>query len=101
MIRTAWVMRLKPGCEAIYKEKHDKIWPEMLELMRRQGVRNFSIYRDGLTLFAYNERETPADRDAPHDPVVWRWWRMMAPYMETNPDDSPWQRPVEEVFQVD
>ena len=60
MIRTAWIMRLKPGCEAIYKEKHDAIWPEMLELMKRQGVRNFSIYRDGLTLFAYNERETPA-----------------------------------------
>jgi L-rhamnose mutarotase len=101
MIRNAWIMRLKPGCEAIYKEKHDAIWPEMLELMKRQGVRNFSIYRDGLTLFAYNEREARAESGAPHDPIVWRWWKMMAPYMETNPDDSPWQKPIEEVFHAD
>jgi L-rhamnose mutarotase len=101
MIRSAWIMRLKPGCEAIYKEKHDAIWPEMLELMKRQGVGNFSIYRDGLTLFAYNERKTKPEPGAPHDPVVWRWWKMMAPYMETNPDDSPWQKPIEEVFHAD
>jgi L-rhamnose mutarotase len=35
MIRNAWVMRLKPGCEVIYAQKHDDIWPEMLELMKR------------------------------------------------------------------
>ena len=28
--RHAWVMKLKPGNEAIYKQKHDEIWPEML-----------------------------------------------------------------------
>ena len=72
-----------------------------IELMKRQGVRNFSIYRDGLTLFAYNERETKPEAGAPHDAVVWRWWKMMAPYMETNPDDSPWQKPIEEVFHAD
>ncbi len=32
-MREACVMRLKPGNEAIYKEKHDDIWPEMLEVM--------------------------------------------------------------------
>jgi L-rhamnose mutarotase len=38
--REAWVMWLKPGNEAIYKEKHDHIWPEMLSLMKRRGIRN-------------------------------------------------------------
>ncbi len=47
-------MKLKPGNEAIYKQKHDEIWPEMLAQMERDGVRNFSIYRHGLTLFAYH-----------------------------------------------
>ena len=59
-MRVAWVMRLKPGNEAIYKQKHDEIWPEMLELMQRQGIRNYSIYRYGLTLFAYLERDAAA-----------------------------------------
>lgn len=99
--RVAWVMKLKPGNEAIYKQKHDEIWPEMLALMKRDGVRNFSIYRHGLTLFAYQERDTPADPNGTIDPIVWKWWEMMAPHMETNPDFSPVQEPVEEMFHAD
>ncbi|MBN9024286.1 MAG: L-rhamnose mutarotase, partial [Rhizobiales bacterium] len=34
-MRVAWVMKLKPGFEAIYKQKHDEIWPEMLANMER------------------------------------------------------------------
>ena len=100
-MRVAWVMRLKPGNEAIYKQKHDEIWPEMLALMKRDGIRNYSIYRYGLTLFAYLERDTPAPEGRPTDPLVWRWWEMMAPYMETNPDFSPVQEEVEEMFHAD
>lgn len=98
MVRLAWVMRLKPGNEAIYKQKHDEIWPEMLEAMKRDGVRTFSIYLHGLDLFAYMERDTPpSPEDKPSD-LTWRWWEMMAPYMETNADFSPVQWPVEEMF---
>ena len=100
-IRQAWVMRLKPGNEAIYKEKHDRIWPELVALMRQDGIRNYSIYRHGLLLFAYLEREAPAVEGAPVDPLIWRWWEMMAPLMETNPDFSPVMEPVEEMFHVD
>lgn len=97
-VRIAWVMRLKPGNEAIYKQKHDDIWPEMLENMKRDNVRTFSIYLHGLDLFAYMERDAaPAPGDKPND-VTWRWWEMMAPYMETNPDFSPVQYPVQEMF---
>ena len=67
--RIAWVMRLKPGNEAIYKQKHDEIWPEMLANMKRDGVRSFSIYLHGLDLFAYMERDSappPEGRGAPN-----------------------------------
>jgi L-rhamnose mutarotase len=94
-------MMLKPGNEAIYKKKHEEIWPEMLALMQRDGIRNYSIYRHGLTLFAYLERDAPAPKGQPTDPLVWRWWEMMAPYMETNPDFSPVQEPLEEMFHAD
>ncbi len=96
-VRVAWVMKLKPGNEAIYKQKHDEIWPEMLANMKRDGVHNFSIYRYGLLLFAYLERDgEPVP--GPHDPVTLRWWKMMEPYMEYNDDGTPWQAPVEEMF---
>jgi L-rhamnose mutarotase len=100
-MRVAWVMKLKPGNEAIYKRKHDEIWPELLDLMKRDGIQNYSIYRHGLTLFAYLERDKPAAAGKPVDPIIWRWWEMMAPYMETNADFSPVQEPVEEMFHVD
>jgi len=98
MVRIAWMMKLKPGNEAIYKLKHDEIWPEMLEAMRHDGVRSFSIYRNGLDLFAYMERDSAPDPATPVSALTWRWWEMMAPYMETNSDFSPVQRPVEEMF---
>ena len=100
-MRVAFVMRLKPGNEAIYKQKHDEIWPEMLELMQRQGIRNYSIYRYGLTLFAYLERDQPPPAGQPYDPIVLRWWKMMEPYMDYNADGTPWQEPIEEVFHAD
>ncbi len=99
-MRVAFVMKLKPGCEDIYKQKHDEIWPELVDLLRRQGVRNYSIFRHGLTLFAYLERDT-APVDAPHDPIILRWWEMMAPYMEYNPDGTPWTETIEEAFHMD
>ena len=100
-MRHAWVMKLKPGNEAIYKRKHDEIWPEMLDLMARNGTRNFSIYRYGLLLFAYQELDQPPVPGTPIDPIVWKWWEMMAPYMETNADFSPWQEPLDEMFHAD
>ena len=44
-MRQSWVMKLKPGCEDEYKKRHDGLWPEMAEALRRSGLRNFSIYR--------------------------------------------------------
>ena len=29
-MRHAWVMKLRPGNEAIYKQKHGDIWPEKI-----------------------------------------------------------------------
>ena len=100
-MRQAWVMKLKPGSEALYKERHDEIWPEMLALMKRDGIRNYSIYRYGLVLFAYLERDAPPAEGRPVDAIVWKWWESMAPLMETHPDFSPVTEPVEEVFHAD
>lgn len=100
-MRSAWIMKLKPGCEEIYKSKHDEIWPELVELIRGQGVRNYSIFRHELLLFAYLETNNVLTRHEPYDPVLLRWWKMMEPYMEYNDDGTPWQQLIEEVFHVD
>lgn len=97
-MRVAWVMKLKPGHEAAYKQKHDDIWPEMLERMEQRGTRTFSIYRHGLTLFAYQERDEPSAPEEPTSELTRRWWKLMEPHMECNPDGSPYHEPVEEMF---
>jgi L-rhamnose mutarotase len=98
--RRAWIMTLKPGAEAEYQRRHDAIWPELKDAILASGVTSFSIYRHGLTLFAYQERDpavAPPDEPAP---VFWQWWREMALLMETHPDARPVQTPIEEVFNL-
>jgi L-rhamnose mutarotase len=102
MTRVAFVMELKPGTEAIYRQKHDEIWPDMVETLHRFGIRNYSIFRHGLTLFAYLECDDPARlAGQAEDPVVQRWWKMMEPYMKYRPDGIPWTETLEEVFHLD
>ena len=100
-MRVAWVMKLKPGEAASYKKKHDEIWPELVELIRRDGIRNYSIFRHGLTLFAYYEHDGPSPRGGPRDEIRRRWHEWMAPHMETEADLRPAVEEVEEVFHLD
>jgi L-rhamnose mutarotase len=102
MARVAFVMQLKPGTEAQYVQKHDEIWPEMVETLHDFGIRNYSIYRRELTLFAYLECDDPARlAEQASNPVVQRWWRMMEPLMVYNADGTPWTALLEEVFHLD
>lgn len=101
MARVAFVMKLKPGCEEIYKRMHDEIWPELVESMKRRGTRNYSIYRHGLLLFAYLETDNPRRSTPPYEDVTLRWWKAMEPFMEYNPDGTPWREALPEMFHLD
>jgi len=102
MARVAFVMELLPGNEAVYRRLHDEIWPEMVATLHRFGIRNYSIFRRELTLYAYLECDDPARlADQGADPVVQRWWRMMQPYMVYQADGTPWTEALEEVFHLD
>ncbi len=106
MARVAFRMRLKPGAEEIYKQKHDEIWPELVAVLRKQGIRNYSIHQIDLDLFAYYETDDATDdpstaTTATVDPVHRDWWLMMEPYMECNPDHSPKVWPMREMFYME
>jgi L-rhamnose mutarotase len=97
-------MRLKPGFEAEYRIRHDKIWPELSALLKAAGIRDYSIYLDRATgtLFAIQKLiDKNTNDDLPNHPVMKRWWAYMADIMETNPDNSPAVKPLEEVFHTD
>ena len=105
MKRFAFKMQLKAGCEEEYERRHAAIWPELVQRIKEQGVRNYSIYwdRDTNALFAYQECEGDGNSQDTEqvDPVTQRWWDMMADIMETHPDHSPVSIPLQEVFHLD
>jgi L-rhamnose mutarotase len=90
MERMGFRMRIKPGTEDEYLRRHNEIWPEMLEALRTAGFRHYSIFRDGLTLFAYfeseNVRETLARITV--DPVNTRWAGMMSDILIAETDST-------------
>ncbi len=104
MKRNAFTMKLKPGCEAEYKKRHDAIWPELARGLRAAGVSDYSIFLDEetLTLFAVqklSDHHTAAD--LAKSAVVRKWWDYMAPLMEVHPDHAPVCKPLREVFHLD
>ena len=101
MPRHAFKMQLHPGQAAEYQRRHDALWPELADLLRDTGIRDYSIFLDEPTgaLFGVLDIENPARLDdLPSHPVMQRWWAYMADIMETNPDHSPVSVPLREVF---
>lgn len=104
MNRTAFKMKLKPGCEAEYKKRHDEIWPELAALIRESGVSDYSIFLDQETntLFAVQKQAGgQGSQDLGTNPVVRKWWAYMSDIMEANADQSPVTVPLTEVFYLE
>jgi L-rhamnose mutarotase len=82
MQRVAFLLRLRPGTEAAYEEAHQKVWPEMLALLKRSGISEYSIFRRDQMLFLALHVEDFEDTWAriEADPVNTRWQEAMAPY---------------------
>lgn len=88
MASYAWVLGVRPGYEAEYKQRHDDLWPEMDATLRRSGISNYHIFRHGLTLFGYFETD---DLQATinylkTDPINVKWSESMAPIMQIDID---------------
>ena len=104
MRRAAFTMKLKPGFQAEYKRRHDEIWPELVKELEAAGVSDYSIFLDEstLTLFAFQKvKDHDTSALLPSTPIVKKWWKYMADIMETNPDSSPVQVELKEVFHMD
>lgn len=66
---------LRQGTQAEYRRRHDEIWPEMLEMMEAEGLKNYSIWNTGTTLIEYFECDDLelAKRISANSPVKQRW----------------------------
>ncbi|HEX7115164.1 MAG TPA: L-rhamnose mutarotase [Steroidobacter sp.] len=103
MIRKAFVMFVKPGCEAEYERRHKQIWSELIEALHAHGIRNYSIFLDEPThtLFGYVEVGSEERWLAlVQTEVCQRWWRFMADIMPADANAAPVSRELKEVFHL-
>ena len=99
------IVREHYGEDFAYEDFRREASEEFWEMIKEQGVGNYSIYWDKDTnlLFAYQEcsKEGNSQDTENVDPITQKWWDMMADIMEVNPDNSPVSIPLEEVFHLD
>ncbi len=102
MQRVAFYLKLREGAEADYDKAHREVWPEMLDLLKRSGVSEYSIFRRDRLLVLYmhvEDFDATWDRIAA-DPVNTRWQAAMAPYFDAMDPLRPGERfpMMQEVF---
>ena len=105
MERMAWRGRIKNGAKEEYISRHDKIWPEMAELLKCAGICNYTIFCNGNELFGYYECEKGVDfaeKMQKSSTVVARWNEYMKDILELEMDPKTGAQPkMVQVFRLD
>lgn len=55
MERVCFTFDIYEGAEDEYKKRHDEIWPELVEVIRAAGLKNYSLFRRGTQIIGYVE----------------------------------------------
>jgi L-rhamnose mutarotase len=103
MQRVAFLLRLKEGMGPAYDKAHSEVWPEMLALLKRSGISEYSIFRRDELLFLTMRIEGNFDAmwdEIDRDPVNARWQHAMAAYFCADHGAGPGERfpMMKEVF---
>ena len=104
MERIGFAMRLRPGAEAVYRERHAAVWPEMLDELRAAGAHDYSIFLRGDDLFGYLVVDDLAAFRAylAESEVNARWQAEMGDLIDPLTDPATgFHRQLDEVFHLD
>ena len=107
MKRVGFLLKVRQDKIEEYKKRHEAVWPEMLDALRRAGWHNYSLFmRDDGLLFGYFE--TPesfqaAQAGMSQEEINAKWQEHMSPYFENLAGQHPDEGMVElgEVFHLD
>jgi L-rhamnose mutarotase len=107
MQRHGMVIRIRPERLDDYKRLHAAVWPEVLEVIRKANISNFTIFhRDGLLFGCFEYLGRDLERDFAwmnEQPVIRRWYQETEPCQQPVETAAPgqWWAPMEEVFHSD
>ena len=80
MEKYAWKAFFKEGCREEYRKRHNEIWPEMVDVLKAAGIKNYTIWNVGNELFGYYECEKGIEfavKLQSESPIVKKWDRYM------------------------
>ena len=103
MGRVCFTLQVDPARLDEYRERHARVWPEMLRALAGAGWREYSLFlrEDGL-LVGYFVADDPAAAQAAMaaSPVADRWEAEMAPFFADGRADES-RHVLDEVFNLD
>lgn len=105
MERYAWRATLKAGQREEYIKRHNEIWQEMKDMLKKAGVCNYSVWLNGDEIFGYYECSKGiayATATQAKSPVTAKWNEYMDDVMEMPIDPVTGAQPhLEQVFYFD
>jgi L-rhamnose mutarotase len=99
--RIAFRMNLHPGQAAEYEKRHDEIFPELVVALKQAGISDYTIWLDPQDHHLFGILTRSDDHtlaQLPDTEIMKRWWAFMGDIMDSNPDNSPVQVPLKQVF---
>ena len=107
MKRYGSVIKVKPEALSEYKRYHAAVWPDVLDMIKKCNIRNYSIYLKDDFLFGYFEyhgSDYKADMGTmAADKRTQEWWAVMMPMQQPldTRKEGEWWAEMEEVFHAD
>ncbi len=107
MKRYGMVLKVRAEKFEEYKRLHAAVWPEVLDMLKKCNIKNYSIYHKDGYLFSYFEYQGD-DYDADMakmaaDPKTQEWWSYCEPCQEPleTRAEGEWWANMEELFHTD
>ena len=105
MEKYAWSAKVVDGMIDEYKKGHAEIWPEMVKVLKEDGICNYTVWHSGGKLFDYYECEKGVEYAAKiqrESPVVDKWNEYMKDVLIMELDPVTGAQPkLEKVFELD
>ncbi|HUS93252.1 MAG TPA: L-rhamnose mutarotase [Phycisphaerae bacterium] len=107
MTRYGMVIKVRPEKLEEYKRLHAAVWPDVLKMIARCNLRNYSIFhKDGylFSYFEYHGQDFAADMaKMAADSTTQEWWQLCEPCQEplATRAAGEWWANMDEVFHCD
>ncbi|MEK3935559.1 L-rhamnose mutarotase [Sporosarcina sp. FSL W7-1349] len=107
MLRVASVIHITDEHIDEYKKLHQRVWPEVIDRIKRSNIQNYSIHIKDNTLFSYyeyvgeNYEKDMAEMEK--DETTQRWWAICKPLQEplVTRSENEWWASMKEVFYLE